>query len=65
MAKVLPSDEALRKHYHGMDVSVDVPSVAGGYTIAQGSVTGIEVDGEDGCTLTVQVEIPLEDIPEM
>jgi hypothetical protein len=67
MAGVLPSDESLKRHYEYMDVQVEIPDHDrdGAWISLNGVVTEVKVDGEDGCTLTVQVELPLESIPEL
>lgn len=67
MAEVLPSDEALSKHYKFMDVDLNIPDRDrdGAYINATGTVIDVKVDGEDSCILIVEVEVPLEDIPEL
>lgn len=67
MAKVLPSNESLSAHYRFMDVGIDIAdhNRDGAYISLDGTITGVKVDGEDGCTLIVEVQVPLESIPEL
>jgi hypothetical protein len=70
MAKELPSDEALERFFMHMDVDVTipydgVPNAPAHSVSASGTVTRVSVDGEGGVSLTVDCEVPTEDIPDL
>jgi hypothetical protein len=70
MAAKPPSDEALSEYYLNSDVDITIgnegaPKGSPSYSSANGTIIDVKVDGDDGVYLSIDVLLPLEEIPEL